>query len=109
MSQIEAQIMGQSYTLRCPEDSQKQLLHAVAKVDAAMCKVRDSGKVKARERIAVLAAINIVFEQNAGIGRPAFEQPSGASTTPGDQAAQTTVAQLLQRIDSALQRDPKLL
>ena len=31
-------------------------------VDAAMCKIRDAGKVKARDRIAVLAALNLAFD-----------------------------------------------
>ena len=33
--------MGQSYLLGCPEGGEPQLLEAVGKVDAAMCKIRD--------------------------------------------------------------------
>ncbi|MDB5828005.1 MAG: cell division protein ZapA, partial [Variovorax sp.] len=62
MKQIEVQIMGQSYLLGCPEDGESQLRSAVDHVDAAMCKIRDAGKVKARDRIAVLAALNIAFD-----------------------------------------------
>jgi cell division protein ZapA len=54
--QLDVQIMGQSYILGCPEGGEDRLLAAVRKVDEAMCKIRDAGKIKARDRIAVLAA-----------------------------------------------------
>src|SRR3954447_22266368 len=60
--QIEVQIMGQSYLLGCPAGGEGRLLEAVEKVDTAMCKIRDAGKVKARDRIAVLAALNLAFD-----------------------------------------------
>lgn len=62
MKQIEVQIMGQSYLLGTTDNGDQKLLAAVEKVDAAMCKIRDSGKIKARDRIAVLAALNLAFE-----------------------------------------------
>ena len=62
MKQIEVQIMGQSYLLGCPEGGETQLRSAVERVDAAMCKIRDAGKVKARDRIAVLASLNLAFD-----------------------------------------------
>jgi cell division protein ZapA len=43
--QLEVQIMGQSYLLGCPEGGESRLLEAVEKVDTAMCKIRDAGKV----------------------------------------------------------------
>jgi cell division protein ZapA len=62
MKQIEVQIMGQSYLLGCPDGGEAQLREAVDRVDAAMCKIRDAGKVKARDRIAVLASLNLAFD-----------------------------------------------
>ena len=62
MKQLEVKIMGQSYLLRCPIDGDARMLDAVQRVDSAMCKIRDAGKVKARDRIAVLAALNLAFE-----------------------------------------------
>ena len=62
MKQIEVQIMGQGYVLGCPEGGETRLGQAVAKVDEAMCKIRDAGKIKARDRIAVLAALNLAFD-----------------------------------------------
>jgi cell division protein ZapA len=62
MKQIEVQILQQSYLLSCPEGHEGRLLDAVERVDTAMIKIRDAGKVRARERIAVLAALNLAFE-----------------------------------------------
>ncbi|MEY4980266.1 MAG: Cell division protein ZapA [Pseudomonadota bacterium] len=60
--QIEVQIMGQGYLLSCPEGGESALLDAVERVDTAMCRIRNAGKVKARDRIAVLASLNLAFE-----------------------------------------------
>jgi cell division protein ZapA len=62
MKQLEVQIMGQSYLLGCPENGDARMLDAVNRVDMAMCRIRDAGKIKARDRIAVLAALNLAFE-----------------------------------------------
>ncbi|MFT4192932.1 MAG: cell division protein ZapA [Comamonas sp.] len=62
MKQVEVKIMGQSYLLGCPEDGEERLRMAVDKVDSAMCAIRDHGKIKARDRIAVLAALNLAFD-----------------------------------------------
>ena len=62
MSSIEVTIMGQGYRLVCPEGGEAPLLAAAAAVDREMSAIRDAGKVKARERIAVLAALNLAFD-----------------------------------------------
>lgn len=62
MSQLEYIIMGQSYMLTCPEGAEERMSNAVAHVDQTMCRIRDSGKLKQRDRIAVLAALNLCFE-----------------------------------------------
>ncbi|WP_408597977.1 cell division protein ZapA [Limnohabitans sp.] len=100
MKQIEVQIMGQGYVLGCPEGGETRLGQAVAKVDEAMCKIRDAGKIKARDRIAVLAALNLAFDLT---DKPA-PTPSGDT---GDASPQ--LHQLLQRLDSVLTRDNQLL
>ncbi len=61
MKQIEVTIMGQSYVLGCPEGGETALLEAVNQVDREMSAIRDGGKVRARERIAVLAALNLAY------------------------------------------------
>ena len=37
MKQIEAQIMGQTYVLGCPEGAEEQMQQLVQRVDIAMC------------------------------------------------------------------------
>lgn len=110
MKQIEVQIMGQSYLLGCPEGGEAQLREAVERVDVAMCKIRDANKVKARDRIAVLAALNLAFDlgQQPAAAAPAPAEPVATapnSTTPDDARA----AQLIQRLDQALAGDGLLL
>ena len=114
MKQLEVQIMGQSYLLGCPDGGQQRLLDAVEKVDTAMCKIRDAGKVKARDRIAVLAALNLAFDVSE---RSSLFQSSGfaPSELPVDgngneqNAHDPRLAQVLARLDSALGDDGRLI
>lgn len=121
MKQLDVQIMGQSYLLGCPEGGDVRLLDAVEKVDAAMCKIRDAGKIKARDRIAVLAALNLAFELSeleanalkASRSSPPVAAPvaahSDARATSQQSTAQPQLAALLQRLDNALGVDGRLL
>ena len=104
MKQIEVQIMGQGYVLGCPEGGETRLSEAVGKVDEAMCKIRDAGKIKARDRIAVLAALNLAFDLT---DRPAMAQISGESNASS--AGTTDLHNLLQRMDAVLARDNQLI
>lgn len=117
MKQLEVQIMGQSYLLGCPEGGEDRLRDAVGKVDAAMCKIRDAGKLKARDRIAVLAALNLAFELSERASTPVSSATtSGAGDGPTHGAADNTVviapqqlSALLSRLDQALGDDGQLL
>ncbi len=107
-TQVEVQIMGQSYILGCPPDGRERLLAAVQKVDQAMCKIRDAGKIKARDRIAVLAALNLAFEPERTPAPAAAPAPVDPSST--DHPADTARLQsLLARLDQALGHDGRLL
>jgi len=106
MKQLEVQIMGQSYLLGCPDRGDAKLLDAVERVDTAMCKIRDAGKVRARDRIAVLAALNLAFDLVDQHAAPAT--PSAAGKVPAeDNRARLTA--LLTRLDDALAQDDRLL
>lgn len=114
MKQIEVQIMGQSYLLGCPEDGEAQLRNAVERVDDAMCKIRDAGKVKARDRIAVLAALNLAFDlvqaEATQAAAPAAPAPAPLAPVADEaDAADPRLAQLLHRLDGALAGDGHLL
>ena len=118
--QIEVQIMGQSYLLSCPPGGESALLDAVERVDTAMCRIRDAGKVKARDRIAVLASLNLAFELSQKEAQ-SLSAPTFAASTPAlltnpaaalesdDPAAQTRVDDLLKRLDQALGSDGQLI
>ncbi len=120
MKQLDVQIMGQSYLLGCPEGGEARLLDAVEKVDAAMCKIRDAGKIKARDRIAVLAALNLAFElseleanalktSRTATATTSTAKPQAAGMSAAEAAAQPQLTALLQRLDSALGVDGRLL
>jgi len=108
MKQLEVQIMGQGYLLGCPEGGESRLLEAVERVDTAMCKIRDAGKIKARDRIAVLAALNLAFEL-ADRPASAAARPVSAPSDPGNGAADPRLAALLARLDGVLAEDGRLL
>ena len=103
MKQMEVTILGQSYVLACPEGGERSLLAAVASVDNEMSAIRDAGKVKARERIAVLAALNLAYQLAE---RPSSPPPRGGDTSAGDSVQIDT---MLSRINAALSSDGRLL
>lgn len=110
MKQLEVQIMGQSYLLGCPEGGEQRLLEAVERVDTAMCKIRDAGKVKARDRIAVLAALNLAFDiADRGAAAPAPPATNGAAPKNGAYIDDGRLAGLIDRLDQALGDDGRLL
>ena len=123
MKQLEVQIMGQSYLLGAPEGGEARLLDAVERVDSAMCKIRDAGKIKARDRIAVLAALNLAFDladrppavSASDKAASAVAAPIPASPTPAASAGSVNgstdprLGALLHRLDNALGGDGHLL
>ncbi len=116
MKQLEVQIMQQSYLLGCPEGREARLLEAVERVDTAMLRIRDAGKVRARERIAVLAALNMAFEL---ADRESADLAAARALPPSEsiQSSHSTHAQdgddrlraLVQRLDEALGNDGRLI
>ncbi|PWW46250.1 cell division protein ZapA [Melaminivora alkalimesophila] len=107
MKQIEVQILQQSYLLGCAEGQEQRLLAAVERVDAAMTRIRDAGKVRARDRIAVLAALNLAFElaDREAAEAAATARPLAAEGGATDAAAEQRLGQLLLRLDEALAAD----
>jgi cell division protein ZapA len=103
MKQIEVTIMGQNYILGCPDGGERPLLEAVASVDREMSAIRDAGKIKARERIAVLAALNLAY---ALADRPLAEAVKGKGN---EDAPAADIDALVARIDAVLSDDGRLL
>ena len=102
MKQLEVTIMGQSYVLACPAGSEAGLRAAVAQVDREMSVIREKGKVKSRERIAVLAALNLAYEAS---------NQGSASAAPATTASEPApdIEALIRRLDRALSNDGQLL
>lgn len=129
--QIEVQIMGQSYLLSCPDGGETALLDAVERVDTAMCRIRDAGKVKARDRIAVLASLNLAFElsqlerkeaereaEQQQFQASSFAQAEGSAFAEAgssfeqdaiDPQTLSRVEDLMRRLDQTLDKDGRLL
>ena len=101
MKQVEVTILGQGYILGCPEGGETLLQQAVQSVDREMSAIRDGGKVKARERIAVLAALNLAYKLAE---RPAMPADTGGGTQPA-----VDIDALIQRLDAAIGDDGHLL
>jgi cell division protein ZapA len=111
MKQVEVTIMGHGYILGCPEGGEALLTQAVSGVDKEMSNIRDSGKVKARERIAVLAALNLAYqlaEASSRARRSPTAGPAAASAGTPD-ADDAELDGLLQRVNQALGDDGQLL
>lgn len=62
MIRLDVSIMGQNYTLTCNEGEESTLREAVAYLDSKMCLIRDAGKIKGNDRIAVMASLGIAAE-----------------------------------------------
>jgi cell division protein ZapA len=102
VKQIEVTILGQSYMLGCPDGGEALLRAAVSTVDQEMSAIRDAGKVKARERMAVLAALNLAYQL-------ADNRAVAPLTAASALASNDEVQSLIHRIDQALGDDGHLL
>ena len=72
-----------------------------------MSAIRDAGKVKARERIAVLAALNLAYQL---ADRPQRASTPRVGAAPGDaRPKRADLDALIRRIDAALGNDGQLL
>jgi cell division protein ZapA len=113
MKQVEVTILGQSYILGCPDGGESSLLEAVADVDREMSAIRDGGKVKARERIAVLAALNLAFALAERPARESVAAPAvgtkGSTSGSTNRAGPVDIDDLVRRIDMTLNVDGQLL
>ncbi len=102
MKQLDMTILGQTYVLACPEGGEAGLRAAVAQVDREMTTIRDKGKIKSRERIAVMAALNLAYDAAA---------QGSASAAPAAAAPESNepIDALIRRLDQALSEDGRLL
>ena len=109
MKQVEVSILGQVYMLGCPEGGETLLSAAVASVDKEMTTIRDAGKVKARERIAVLAALNVAYQLAERASQAPARVAASSATVDANIDANVDLDALLKRVDQALGDDGHLL
>ena len=123
MSQIEIQILHQDYLLTCPDGQENQLLEAVERVDQQFQHMRNTSKLRSRECVGVLLAVNLAYEnlelrkqlqalqqqladvQELGdAGLPDIAEPDPLLLALQAQAEHDAhlAAQLLHRLDTAL-------
>jgi cell division protein ZapA len=62
MIQVDVTIMDQPYRLSCKEGEDRALKEAAALLDKKMSGIRESGKIKGNDRIAVMAALSMAAE-----------------------------------------------
>jgi cell division protein ZapA len=105
LKQLEVTILGQVYVLACPEGGETLIAAAVARVDQEMTAIRSAGKVKARERIAVLAALNLAYQLAERAAAPPAAAPAHDRSAPGE----SDIDALIRRVDDALGDDGQLL
>lgn len=55
-------IMGKEYKIACDPEERQRLIDSAQLLDKQMRQIRDSGKVNGADRIAVMAALNLVHE-----------------------------------------------
>ncbi|MBB5367637.1 MULTISPECIES: cell division protein ZapA [unclassified Janthinobacterium] len=62
MPRVDVNIMGQAYSMLCADGEERALREASIYLDSKMKAIRDAGKVKGNDRIAVLAALGVAAE-----------------------------------------------
>jgi cell division protein ZapA len=68
-SRISVRILEKEYHVSCPPEERAALLDSAEYLNRKMREIRDSGKVVGLDRIAVMAALNIVNELLQSRGR----------------------------------------
>jgi len=96
MTQIDVTIMGHSYRLACKEGEEAALREAVAYLDEKMCAIRDGGKVKGNDRIAVMAALGVAAELLA------TKSPNGIFSDLSMSEVRARIATMHNVLDAAL-------
>jgi cell division protein ZapA len=59
---VDIKILDKDYRIACPAEEQNELLASARFLDSRMREIRQTGRVIGTDRIAVLAALNIVHE-----------------------------------------------
>jgi cell division protein ZapA len=96
MIQLDVTIMGQPYRLVCKEDEERALREAASLLDKKMTVIRDAGKVKGNDRIAVMAALGMAAQLLS------VKSPQGPLSDMSILEVQTKIADMHKVLDAAL-------
>jgi cell division protein ZapA len=96
MIQVDVTIMGLSYKLACKEEEEAALRKAASFLDKKMSTIRDAGKVKGNDRIAVMAALSVAAEFLT------VKAPQGPLSDMSILEVQTKISAMHKVLDAAL-------
>ena len=104
--QLDVAILGREYKVACKESERAELMQAVSLLDARMREIRDTGKIAAVDRIAVMAALNLANE----LLRTRPEPAARAAAAPIDDPRSERRIQAMQSaIDQVMAGQDKLI
>lgn len=96
MIAIDVTIMDHPYRLACKEGEEQALRETVSYLDRKMCAIRDAGKVRGNDRIAVMAALAITSELLS------TKSPEGPLSSMTMAEVQHKIAMMHEVLDAAL-------
>ncbi|ELX10462.1 cell division protein ZapA family protein [Janthinobacterium sp. HH01] len=96
MIQLDVTIMGSPYRLVVKEGEERALREAASFLDKKMTAIRDAGKVKGNDRIAVMAALGMAAEFLS------VKSPVGPLSDMSILEVQTKISAMHKVLDSAL-------
>ncbi len=71
LARVSVRILEKEYFVACPHEERSDLLDSAQYLNTKMREIRDAGKVVGMDRIAVMAALNLVNELLKSRGREA--------------------------------------
>ncbi|MDN3525042.1 cell division protein ZapA [Halomonas sabkhae] len=89
---IDITLLERQYTIACPPEEEDKLERAARYLDRAMQGIHAQGKVMDRERVAIMAALNIANEL--------------LETQDHQRAGEQSLSELGERLDKALNHAP---
>ena len=104
--QLDVSILGRDYKVACKESERAELMQAVSLLDERMREIRDTGKVAAVDRIAVMAALNLANEL---LRARAASKPANEAPTIDDARARRRIDNMRSAIDQLMAGQEKLL
>ncbi len=98
MSKMECTLLEQNYLLVCPEGGEMMMQMAVQIVDEELAAIHDAGKVRSRERMAVLAALNLAYR----LAEKSMAPPPAPLPAQGPLSEAGMVEALIARLENVL-------